>query len=480
MLFLLSFVPISCYNQNQQRRVEQLMQFHRFWDALTELNTLIQREGQTVPTTLYKLRAQCYLNMAMCQECIDDAARILKNKPSREEENFAHILQARAYIQLGEYEKAESAVKPTGDRDSLRTCQELRSKRTAAANKAKAGQVGEAAQLYDFLLRQSPKATQLVLERSDLAWMSQDLGRFKELTNDLEEKFPDNAVLAYRRGILHFCDGQIGQAMTSLKRAGSLRGAPKNCSASLSSVENVNNYYPQAQQQIEKKRSDEAQKSIDFLKRESEPHCPSNSVLMTSIANLEMKLVKITRTEEEFLEFLNKEIERNPDSMELLLERGELHTEMENYDAALFDFATVQRKSPNKRAQEGVAKAQDLKKKANYVDHYKALGLTKESNPSNYEIKEAYKKKVREWHPDRFGDPEKKKEAETMMKNINRAYDILGNDQQRRMYDSGQDPEEGGGGGGGFGFNPFDMFFGQGGQGFRFEFGGGQAFHFHM
>jgi DnaJ family protein C protein 3 len=449
------------------------MAFHRFWDALTDLNTLISRAGRSVPTTLYKLRAQCYLNMAMCQECIDDANRILKNKPTREEENFAHIVQARSYIQLGNYEKAEVAVKPTGDRDSLRTCQDLRSKRQAALNKAKAGQIDEAAQLYDYLLRQSPKAVELVLERSDLAWLSRDLNRFKELTNDLEDKFPDNAVLAYRRGILHFCDGQLGQSMTTLRRAGSLRGAPKNWSAALASVESINQHYPEAQNKIENRQSEEAQKLIDLLIRESEPHCPANTVLMSSIANLEMKLAKIVRTPEEFLEFLNQKIEERPDSMDLLLERGDLHNEMENYDAALFDFATVQRKSPNKRAQEGVAKAQDLKKRANYVDHYKALGLTKESNPSTYEIKEAYKKKVREWHPDRFGDPEKKKNAETMMKNINRAFDILGNEQQRRIYDSGQDPEEmGGGGGGGFGFNPFDMFFREGVGGFRFEFGG--------
>jgi len=105
-----------------------------------------------------------------------------------------------------------------------------------------------------------------------------------------------------------------------------------------------------------------------------------------------------------------------------------------------------------------------LKKKATYVDHYAVLGL--EKGTPGHEITAAYKRLVREWHPDRHRQAAKKKEAETMMKKINIAYDVLGDNDKRGMYDAGRDPDDPmGGANQGFGFNPFDMFFNSAGGG---------------
>jgi molecular chaperone DnaJ len=87
---------------------------------------------------------------------------------------------------------------------------------------------------------------------------------------------------------------------------------------------------------------------------------------------------------------------------------------------------------------------------------YKTLGVSKKA--TDEEIKKAYRKLARKYHPDRNqGD----KEAEDRFKEISAAYDVLGDPQKRKEYDAG-----GGtfGGFGGFG----------GGQG-PFGPGGGQA-----
>lgn len=127
-------------------------------------------------------------------------------------------------------------------------------------------------------------------------------------------------------------------------------------------------------------------------------------------------------------------------------------------------------------------------------DYYATLGVAREASPE--EIKKAYRKKALECHPDRNqGDPK----AEAQFKQVSEAYEVLSDENRRRVYD--QYGEEGlrgagvGGGHGGFhgggfasmeealrtfmgafggggrsqGESIFDSFFGGGGGGFEEE-----------
>lgn len=95
---------------------------------------------------------------------------------------------------------------------------------------------------------------------------------------------------------------------------------------------------------------------------------------------------------------------------------------------------------------------------------YQVLGVETQSTPE--QIKAAYRRLAREFHPDVHAD---KKLAEDRFKEITAAYDILSNEEKRARYDRfgtvdeghpGQDPF---GGAGGIG-DIFDMFFGSVGQ----------------
>jgi curved DNA-binding protein len=62
-------------------------------------------------------------------------------------------------------------------------------------------------------------------------------------------------------------------------------------------------------------------------------------------------------------------------------------------------------------------------------DYYKVLGLNK--NASEDEIKKAYRKLARQFHP----DINKEKSAEHKFKEINEAYEVLGDPDKRKKYD---------------------------------------------
>lgn len=94
-------------------------------------------------------------------------------------------------------------------------------------------------------------------------------------------------------------------------------------------------------------------------------------------------------------------------------------------------------------------------------DYYKILGVDK--NASQEEIKKAFRKLAHQHHPDKKGGDEAK------FKEINEAFQVVGDEAKRKQYDQfGSDFEQAGGFGGGGG-NPFQGGFG----GMNFDFGGG-------
>jgi len=88
-------------------------------------------------------------------------------------------------------------------------------------------------------------------------------------------------------------------------------------------------------------------------------------------------------------------------------------------------------------------------------DYYKTLGVDKKATAA--EIKKAYRKLARQYHPDRNPDD---KQAEARFKEISQAHDVLGDPEKRKQYDSGSGPFATGagpsGGFGGFGNVDFD------------------------
>lgn len=94
------------------------------------------------------------------------------------------------------------------------------------------------------------------------------------------------------------------------------------------------------------------------------------------------------------------------------------------------------------------------------ADYYETLGVSRDA--SDDDIKKAYRKLSRKYHPDIAGP-----EFEDKFKEVNTAYEVLSDSQKRAMYDQGVDPLAPGSGAGGYGAagdfgDIFNTFFGGG------------------
>ena len=120
-----------------------------------------------------------------------------------------------------------------------------------------------------------------------------------------------------------------------------------------------------------------------------------------------------------------------------------------------------------------------------FIDYYKILGVPKDI--AQKDVKKAYIKRAKQFHPDLHPDDPK---AKAKFQALNEAYDVIGDPEKRRKYDQYGEQwreadqwQQGGGGfhgsSGGSPFEGFDFSNFQGGSGFSsfFEnlFGGGRG-----
>ena len=92
-----------------------------------------------------------------------------------------------------------------------------------------------------------------------------------------------------------------------------------------------------------------------------------------------------------------------------------------------------------------------------FIDYYKILGVDK--NIPQKDVKRAYLKRAKQFHPDLHPDDPK---AKAKFQALNEAYDVIGNPEKRAKYD--QYGEQ---------WKQADAFGGAGGAGGSYDFGGG-------
>ncbi|KAI5793753.1 hypothetical protein DFH27DRAFT_143154 [Peziza echinospora] len=176
----------------------------------------------------------------------------------------------------------------------------------------------------------------------------------------------------------------------------------------------------------------------------------------------------------------------SPHSIPAVLNKAHRLIKQDLFDEALILIESAREHNPNNPALNALSnEVQILLRRSKQKDYYKVLGVHRSASPE--EIKKAYRKRAKEWHPDRYRGDLSKDEVEKKYSTLTEAYEVLGNEELRERFDRGDDPNDhsqqshpfGGGFGGHHGGGQQQFFFRQQGQQGGFPFGGnGGGFKF--
>lgn len=160
-----------------------------------------------------------------------------------------------------------------------------------------------------------------------------------------------------------------------------------------------------------------------------------------------------------------------------LLYKAKTQLEAEEYEASIHTLkAAAEAHGDKENVVRPLLQNAELElRRSKTKDYYKVLGVARDSDER--QIKAAYRKLMKQHHPDKAANTGiTKEEAEKKMAAINEAYEVLIDPELRARFDRGDDPnsqEQ---------HNPFQGSpFGHGGQPFMFQQGGsGQQFQFQF
>lgn len=178
--------------------------------------------------------------------------------------------------------------------------------------------------------------------------------------------------------------------------------------------------------------------------------------------------------------YCSEALKLNPDNLHGLILDAERKIEADDFEPAIHALNDAKEKAKEqgnqqlqRKIQELQQKAQTLLKRSKQKDYYKVLGVTRDADER--EIKRAYRKLTKEFHPDKASTkgvtPE---EAQKKMASINEAYEVLSDPELKARFDNGDDPNDQQQQGNPFQGSPF----GGGGQQFFMRQGGGGSFKF--
>ncbi|KAG4306001.1 hypothetical protein PORY_000911 [Pneumocystis oryctolagi] len=132
----------------------------------------------------------------------------------------------------------------------------------------------------------------------------------------------------------------------------------------------------------------------------------------------------------------------NPQSIPALLDKASMLMRNELYDEAL---SILKKANEYSQGQDRVIKekyhlCQKLLRQSKKKNYYKVLGVKRDATLK--EIKAAYRKMAKQYHPDKYKGDMSKEEVLRKMENINEAWNVLSNPDLRQRYDNGDDPND--------------------------------------
>ncbi|PSN60328.1 DNAJ domain-containing protein [Corynespora cassiicola Philippines] len=452
-------------------------------EALVYFDVAISRDPQNY-LTFFK-RGAAYLSLGKSAQAQHDFDKVLELKPG-----FEGALMQRAKIRArkGDWAAARKDYEAAHRTDDIAQLEEAQGAAVLAAEAAEKGdwescvtQAGVAISVAGAAHDIRKLRARCRFEKGDVVEGISDLQHLLQInTGDIEPHLQSSAMAFYSlgetdKGIKHIA--QCLQSDPDSKACMRLRRREKNMDKTL---KKVNQFFEKRQFASAVKhlisKGDEEPGLLKEVRQDFEEYTDMGYIYKNSPQGLYLNLVE--KTCEAYNEMNNlkkgtpyctEALQMNPNSLPALVNQAQRYIDADDFEAAIRSLEQAkEHHGQTQKIQELLQKAHTLLKRSKQKDYYKVLDVNRDADER--EIKKAYRKLSKMYHPDKASanglTPE---QAQTKMAAVNEAYEVLSDPELKQRFDNGDDPN-----------NPEQQQHGHPFHGSPFGGGGGQQFFFRQ
>ncbi|KAF1835363.1 DNAJ domain-containing protein [Decorospora gaudefroyi] len=466
-------------------------------DALTYFDVAISRDPRNYLT--YFRRGAAYLSLGKTAQAQHDFDKVLELKPGFE---GALVQRAKIRARKADWPAAKKDYEAAGKTDEVRQLEEAEVSALLAKEAADKGDwdscisnAGTAIVIAGGAYDIRKTRARCRFEKGEVVEGISDLQHLLQInTGDIEPHLQSSAMAFYSlgetdKGLKHIA--QCLQSDPDSKACTKLRRREKNLEKA---IKKVRTYFEKRQFATASKllidRGENEPGLLNEVKADFDEYTQAGYIFPSSPQGLYETLLEMTC--EAYIEMNNfkkgtpyctEALQRNPNSLHGLIHKAQRQLEADDFEDCVRTLDHAKEHHKHQKLDEMHHKAHTLLKRSKTKDYYKVLGVTRDADER--EIKKAYRKLTKVFHPDKAAanniTPE---EAQKKMAAVNEAYEVLSDPELKERFDRGDDPNSNeqqqgnpfqgspfggqqfmfrqGGGGGGF---P--------GGGFKFQQGGG-------
>ena len=392
--------------------------------------------------TYYCNRAAAYFNSGRFSDCITDCQLAIQRDPAL---GKAYKRLARAHSELGEYDKARSACADgfaKSGESALKADLDLATQLLAWQREGEAamgnGDHSLARTFFaNMLAKTNAPQTRLWLVKAELGLGLCD--RALRTTREVIKAHPNISEAYVLRGIALLFSADLDQAQKHLREALRLDPDAAEAGRAMKKARKLERHMDAARQASTRREfevaSSEYTEALNLI--DAPPHAPLSASLYAERAAARLRL----KDYEACLKDCAIAIYAMDDCKSAWLTKAQALHALNRHEEALNDMHTISQTFQNDpQVSHALQRASFEVRKAKRPDYYALLNIP--SIASSVEIKQAYKQRALEWHPDKHQESESaRKAAEDHFKLLGEALEILADDFTRRLYNEGYDKE---------------------------------------
>eukprot|EP01147_Barroeca_monosierra_P005798 gene5798-9024_t len=377
-------------------------------------------------------RAVAFLSLNRLRHATKDLTTVLELKPDFSQ---ARKRRADALVKLGQLTEAKEDFTMLGDSGAIGDVTLLEQTLREADQAFASGAAEQAVSSYSRAIESISNDAELRMKRAK-AYI--DMGQLGEAISDVKlasQLWSANTKAFHLRSQLEYQTGNYDGALEQIRECVKLDGDDDECFAFYKFLKKFAKLANKVKETLANKRYAEVLLNVDKL----EKFGIQESYYISWFAKLRCEcLTRLTRSAPA-LQACNRAAELAPNDAFVLMHRGIVFEQLEDFESSVNDFQRAHELNPDYgEISEGLKRAQRLLKNSLKRDYYKILGVSRTAQKK--EIIKAYRKLAQEWHPDKFESEEDKVKAEKKFMDIAAAKEVLTDPEKRKMFDNGEDP----------------------------------------